>query len=93
MTEVQRRAAVAGFIHALKTSPDVLKEWVATPKHDDKAIGALIQKTLGLAQAPNRADIEAMEKHADEALEPHVKAAQESAGVPRSVGFFLATQS
>ena len=93
MTETQHKAVVAGFFHALKTSPDVFAEWMKTKKDDHHAIGALVQKTLGLASAPSSSDIDAMAKHADAHLQPQIaEIKKEHEGVPSHVGMFAVTQ-
>lgn len=93
MTETQHKAVVAGFFHALKTSPDVFGEWMNTNKDDHHAVGALVQKTLGLAATPSPSDLDAMAKHADEHLQPQIQAIKEQReGVPSHVGMFVVTQ-
>ena len=93
MTESQHKGVVAGFLHVLKTSPDVFNDWMKTPKDDHQAVGALVQRTLGLAAAPSRSDMEAMAKHADEALKPQITELKEKhEGVPTHVGMFFASQ-
>ncbi len=93
MNDVQQRATAAGFIHALHTSPDLFKEWMDTKKDDDAAIGKLVQKTLGLAQAPDKQDLHAMAAYIDAHLKDDVAefhAAHPSA--PRHVGMVFLTQ-
>jgi hypothetical protein len=65
MTEVQRRATAAGFLHALHSSPEVFKEWHPIKKDDYSALGKLIQKTVGLSEAPSKDDIHAMATYID----------------------------
>jgi hypothetical protein len=43
MTDVQRRATAAGFLHVLHTSPEVFNEWNPIKKDDYAALGKLIQ--------------------------------------------------
>ncbi len=93
MTDTQRRATAAGFLHALQTSPDVYQEWSGIAKDDYAAIGALVQKTVGLSQAPSQADIIAMAQYVDSQLQENVgkiKAAHDDA--PQHVGFIALMQ-
>jgi hypothetical protein len=93
MTDTQRRAIAAGFLHALQASPDVYQEWSGIAKDDYGAIGALVQKTMGLSQAPNRDDITAMAQYVDSHLQEHVaniKAEHDDA--PHHVGFMAMMQ-
>ncbi|HEX8807054.1 MAG TPA: hypothetical protein VF741_08890 [Candidatus Aquilonibacter sp.] len=95
MNDVQHRAAAAGFLHALHTSPEVYKEWSDTKKDDHAAVGKLVQKTVGLADAPSKSDLEAMAKHVDGHLKSEVNAfrAAHPTG-PHHVGIiFLMQQS
>jgi hypothetical protein len=95
MTDVQQRAAAAGFLHVLHTSPELFNEWMDTKKDDGAAIGKLVQKTLGLAQAPGTQDLHAMATYIDAHLKDDVSefhAAHPNA--PRHVGeIFLMQQS
>jgi len=94
MNDVAQRAAAAGFLHALKTSPPVFDEWMKTPKDDPVAIGALVQKTLGLAQPPNQTELRAMALHVDGSLHDQVRAVQAvNPSSPNHVGFILAMQA
>lgn len=70
MNEIQCKAAAAGFIHALRESPEVREQWVAVRKESDWERGSgtaslreLIEKTLCLAQTPSEKDLEAMRAH------------------------------
>ena len=93
MTDTQRRAVAAGFLHALQSSPEVYNEWSGIKKDDYGAIGALIQKTVGLAQQPTQDDIHAMAKYIDSHLQEHVAAIKaEHDDAPRHVGFVAAMQ-
>jgi len=74
MTEVQRHAAAAGFLHVLRTSPEVFHEWNAAKKDDYAALGKLIQKSVGLAETPSSADIQAMAKYVDANLKTEADA-------------------
>jgi len=65
MTEVQRHAAAAGFMHVLQKSPEVYAEWKAAKKDDYATIGKLVQKSVGLAETPSSADIQEMAKYVD----------------------------
>ncbi len=91
MTDVQRRATAAGFLHALQTTPELVAEWSKIPKTDDAAMGALIQKTMGLAQAPSKDDLHAMEQYVDKALGEQAADLQETHA--HVVGFFLTQQN
>ncbi len=74
MNDSQRRAVAAGFLHALQTTPDLYQEWSGIAKDDYSAIGALIQKSMGLSEAPTRDDITAMAQYIDAHLQDHVEA-------------------
>jgi 23S rRNA maturation-related 3'-5' exoribonuclease YhaM len=74
MTEVQRQATAAGFLHALHKSPEVFKEWTAAKKDDYATLGKLIQKSVGLAETPSVDDIHAMAKHVDANLKDEAAA-------------------
>jgi 23S rRNA maturation-related 3'-5' exoribonuclease YhaM len=74
MTDVQRQATAAGFLHVLRKSPDVFKEWNAAKKDDYGTLGKLIQKSVGLAETPNSADIHAMAKYVDKDLKTEADA-------------------
>ena len=93
MTDTQRRAIAAGFLHALQTSPDVYQEWSGIAKDDYAAIGALVQKTMGLSQAPTQDDIVAMAQYVDSNLQEHVASIKaEHDDAPHHVGFLAMTQ-
>jgi hypothetical protein len=93
MTDVQQRAIAAGFLHALQTTPALYQEWNATPKDDYAAIGALIQKSMGLAQAPTKDDLNAMAAYIDKSLGEQVSALRASnPGAPSHVGMVVLTQ-
>jgi hypothetical protein len=68
MTETQRHATAAGFLHMLHKSSTVYKEWEGIKKDDYPALGKLIQKTVGLAETPSQADIHAMASYIDSQL-------------------------
>lgn len=78
MTDVQQRAVAAGFLHALQTTPALFKEWNAIAKDDNVAIGALIQKTMGLTQAPSKDDLHAMAAYIDSNLGDQVQALRQT---------------
>ena len=90
MTETQQRAIAAGFLHALETSPDLYHEWQAIAKDNLDAIGALVQKTMGLQTAPTKSDLDAMANYVDAALKSNVASIQAAnANAPRHVGFIV----
>ncbi len=90
MTSVQQQAVAAGFLHALKTSPSLFDEWMKTAKDDTAAIGALVARTLGLAQVPTAEDLHAMAHHVNDALSEQVHAVQASnPTAPNHVGFIV----
>ncbi len=95
MTDVQQRAIAAGFLHALHTTPALFNEWNAIPKDDDVAIGALVQKTMGLSSAPTKADLTAMATYIDASLGEQVQAFRQShPQAPSHVGdIFLMQQN
>jgi hypothetical protein len=74
MTDVQHRATAAGFLHVLHTSPEVFRDWNAAKKDDYAALGKLIQKSVGLAETPNSADIHAMAEYVDANLKTEADA-------------------
>jgi len=93
MTDVQRRAIAAGFLHALQTTPELYSEWTSTNKSDDAAVGALIQKTMGLTSAPSKDDLHAMAQYIDAQLGAQVQQIQASnASAPSHVGFIFVMQ-
>jgi hypothetical protein len=49
MNEIQRKATAAGFVHALKKSPELRDSWAAIAKSDNWAakLCALIGQTVG----------------------------------------------
>ncbi|HTZ54348.1 MAG TPA: hypothetical protein VMB20_04745 [Candidatus Acidoferrum sp.] len=74
MTEVQRQATAAGFLHVLHKSPEVFNEWNAAKKDDYVTLGKLIQKSVGLAETPTTADIQAMAGYVDKNLKSEADA-------------------
>lgn len=93
MTDVQRRAIAAGFIHALAQSHETLAAWSQVSKTDATAVGAFIQKTLGLASAPSAEDLSTMSTYVQGNLQEQVKAVQ--AQDPETAshrGIFVAAQ-
>jgi hypothetical protein len=64
MNDTQLKAVAAGFIQALFEDVEVRNAWVNCMKNNWKGLDALIQSTLGLAQLPVAADIEAMRAYA-----------------------------
>lgn len=93
MTDTQRRAIAAGFLHALQTSPDVYQEWSGIAKDNYAAIGALVQKTLGLSQTPTTEDLHAMAQYVDAHLNDTVAAIKaEHDDAPHHVGFMTMMQ-
>ncbi|HTC30152.1 MAG TPA: hypothetical protein VK702_05450 [Candidatus Acidoferrum sp.] len=87
MTDVQRRATAAGFLHVLHTSPEVFNEWNPIKKDDYAALGKLIQKTVGLHETPSTEDIHGMASYIDAHLKDEAeKFHQAHADAPRHVG-------
>ena len=94
MNDTQRKAAAAGFMHALANSREALTEWANTAKDDPAAVGALIQKTVGLANPPSVDDLRAMSTHIKQNLQPQVQEVQAADPAGHHVGnFILAQQS
>jgi hypothetical protein len=92
MTETQRHAVAAGFLHVLQTKPDVYAQWMKIAKDDYAGIGKLIQDTMGLAQTPSKDDLNAMAAYVDAHLQDQVSAIQEAdTNAPRHVGFMVLT--
>lgn len=90
MNDVAQRAAAAGFLHTLETSPSVFDEWIRIPKDDTAAIGSLIMRTLGLAHPPTSDDLHAMALYVNNVLLDRVRAVQASnPSAPNHVGFIV----
>lgn len=71
MEDIQRKAAAAGFLHALKESRDVRDQWVTYFATKDWAgVRGLIGRTLGLARTPSEEDLAAMRIHTEDRLLP-----------------------
>lgn len=93
MTPEQQEGIVAGFLHVLDRSDSVRREWLgvveanATKSAEDRAeaLGTLVQKTLGLAQAPTADDMTQMVGHANRALAERVAQVRAHDDVPRTV--------
>lgn len=93
MNDVQQRATAAGFLHALQTSPALFAEWNAIPKDDYAAIGSLVQRSMGLAQAPSKDDLYAMATYVDAHLNDQLNALRASnPSTPSHVGGFVLMQ-
>lgn len=93
MTESQRHAAAAGFIHILQTHQEVYDRWIKIPKDDYAAIGKLIQDEVGLAKAPDETDLRAMAAYIDSHLKEQTQAIQRAnSNAPKHVGFAVVTQ-
>jgi hypothetical protein len=91
--ELQRKAAAAGFLHALTQSQQTFSDWMKTPKDDHEAIGGLVQRTLGLSQKPTKDDLTAMAQHVSTNLQAQVQQVQaQDANVPKHVGLVLFMQ-
>jgi hypothetical protein len=74
MTEIQRRATAAGFMHVLQNSKEVFDEWKSAKKDDYATLGKLIQKSVGLAETPTTADFHAMASYVDAHLKTEANA-------------------
>ncbi|MHB8147617.1 MAG: hypothetical protein ACYDGM_10220 [Vulcanimicrobiaceae bacterium] len=93
MKDIQRRAVAAGFVHALAQSRETLAEWSRLPKSDAAAVGAFIQKTIGLASAPSAEDLSAMSSYVQSDLQSQVKSVQaQDADVVNHTGIIVLTQ-
>lgn len=85
MATVQQGAIAAGFLHAL-SDPGVLADW-QNAKSDTSKLCALIQKTLGLAQAPSASDLAAMRDYAEKNLQnEHADLLENQPSGPHLVG-------
>ena len=74
MQDIQHKAAVAGFIHALYVSKPYRDKWAdIRVRRDWAAMRALIAETVGLAQTPNEEDLEAMRVHSERTLMPRLE--------------------
>jgi len=93
MTEVQRHATAAGFLHVLHHSAPVFNEWNAVKKDDYGALGALIKKTVGLSETPSKDDIVAMASYIDSHLKDEAgKFAAAHANTTHHVGIIAMMQ-
>ena len=93
MNDVARRAVAAGFLYALQTTPALFDEWMKIAKDDAAAIGALVARTLGLAQVPTAEDLHAMAHHVEAHLSGMVAEIQAAnANAPNTVGFIALMQ-
>lgn len=93
MTESQRHAVAAGFLHILHVHHDVYERWIKIPKDDAPAIGKLIQEEMGLAKAPDKADLDAMAAYIDAHLKEQTEAIRHTnSNAPHHVGFLVLTQ-
>ena len=99
MTPEQHEGVVAGFLHLLDRSDAVRKEWLDTVQQNAQkpldqrsaALAALVQKTLGLAQAPSADDMQKMLAHANTVLADRVASIKSHGDVPRTVGSIFNT--
>jgi hypothetical protein len=93
MTDVQRRATAAGFLHVLLSSPEVYNEWKPIKKDDYAALGKLIQKTVGLHETPSAEDIHAMASYVDVHLKTEAASFHQAhPDAPHHVGAFAMMQ-
>ena len=93
MNDVAHRAVAAGFLHALQTTPALFDEWMKIAKDDSAAIGALVARTLDLAQVPTAEDLHAMAHHVEAHLSGMVAEIQAAnANAPKTVGFLIFMQ-
>jgi hypothetical protein len=89
---IHQKAIAAGFMHALR-DPGVFKQWDAS-KNDLNALAKLVQSTLGLAQTPSAADMEAMRAYTEEHLQDEHAIHQETESrTPHAVGYAFTMQS
>ncbi len=85
MATSKQKAIAAGFLHALQ-NPEVLAKWQSA-KGDSLKLRTLIKDTLGLAELPSEADLDAMRSHADEALQDeHQRLLEKQPNAPHVVG-------
>lgn len=93
MTDVQRRATAAGFLHVLHASPEVYNEWSPIKKDDYAALGKLIQKSVGLRETPSPEDIHAMATYVDAHLKDEAATFHQAhVDAPHHVGTFAMMQ-
>ena len=77
MNDIQCKAVAAGFIHALRESPDLRNRWVEIRESRDwVSLRALIGQTLGTKE-PTEADLEAMRLHCSSRLGSEVSDLQQ----------------
>lgn len=85
MATTKHKAIAAGFLHALQ-DPEVLKKWQEA-KGDSLKLRTLIKETLGLAELPSEADLDAMRGHAEESLQnEHKSLVAKQPNAPHVVG-------
>lgn len=67
------------YLGHLLTTPEARAEYAAADKTDFRAMGALIQKHLQLAQAPSESDVKAAFQHATTLCQPILDAFKQHA--------------
>jgi len=64
MTEQQLKSLMVGFLHVLRTQDAVYSEWKTLPHKDKYAeFGDFIQRTMHLASAPSKDEIDLMKRY------------------------------
>lgn len=87
MTDSQRHAVAAGFVHILAKHANVYERY-SKVRGNPAAMGKLIQEEMALAHAPDEADLRAMETYIDEDLKEQTEAIRRAnQNAPRQVGF------
>lgn len=84
MDEIAQHGVVAGFLHVLSTHPEVFAGWQQCERNHG-AIGAFVQKTMGLASPPSAQELESMSKYSQQSLKPQIAAVQSLASTPSSM--------
>lgn len=91
MTDSQRHAIAAGFAHILAKHAEVYERYIKV-RGNPAAMGKLIQEEMALAQAPDEADLRAMETYTDEDLKEQTEAIRRAnRNAPHQVGYIGGT--
>lgn len=81
------------FLAAMRATPALFDEWARTPNRDAAALGALVGRTLRLAENPDTETLREMAALMDTALRVDAsRVTQADTGTPAAVGFFVAMQ-
>ncbi|MDE2570930.1 MAG: hypothetical protein KGM44_00215 [bacterium] len=70
MTNDELHELATRYLGHLMTNPQARAEYTAVDKSDYSAIAQLVQKHLGLPQAPTKDDVRGMLQHGEELVKP-----------------------